>query len=139
MIETLLLTEFSALRLSSWGLAVILLWLVWLRVIDHTFRDKLLHENIKGHSPIEVVVSAALLALMTILSFTAPMFEGYVFWFNSVGKLTALAAFPLMIGLQFLFIEKLAYNRRDKLIWCIGWIALSHVAKWGSLWLEIPQ
>ena len=139
MMDILLLTEFSALRLSSWGLGVALLWLVWLRVVDHTFHDKLLHENVRGHSPAEVVISAVLLALMTILSFTAPMLEGYVLWFNSVGRLGAMAAFPLMIALQFLFIDKLAYSRKDNLTWCLGWIALCHIAKWGSLWLEIPQ
>ena len=131
--------EFEALRLSSWGLAVTLLWLIWSRMVDHTLHNKLIHENVRGHSPSHSVVCGTLLALMTLLSFTAPMFQGYVVWLDSIGKVNTVLAFPCLIALQLIFIDRLAYDRKNKLMWCMGWILLSHVAKWGSAWLVVPQ
>ena len=131
--------EFEALRLSSWGLAVTLVWLIWSRLIDHTLKNELIHENVRGHSPMNSVICSGLLGGMVLLTFTPPIFRDYMVWLESVGKMNTLLAFPCLIALQLIFIDRLAYDRTKKFMWCMGWILLSHVAKWGSAWLMVPQ
>lgn len=120
---TAIATEFDALRLSAWGMAVMLVWLLW------QFRRR---PPVPLPAPL-IRFAAALLAGTVLFAFTVPLFGGYIVWLNGRQAWGASAALTGLVTLEILFISVIAPRYRWS--WPLAWLGFAHVAKWGALWL----
>lgn len=130
--------EFQALRLTAWGLAVLLVWLLFYRWRDYVL-DRPLEpgeQEIQPMTAVLVGVTGSGLAALTLLAFTAPLFSGYIAWLNQAHTAAAALAVVVLIGLLVLLIDRVAYHPEAKWRWCAGWSSFVHAMIWGAAWLQ---
>jgi len=131
-------TAFSAIRLSCWGLGLVLAWLVAQRLRDK-WTGRALDPNesaIDTMHPVLVLVCGGMVASTTLLAFTAAILNSVIVWFAPRYPLAGYLSLVCLFVVLILFIRQVAYHPARKMRFCAVWLVLSHFAVWGQVWFR---
>jgi hypothetical protein len=130
--------ETGALRLSSFGLAVVIVWLVFLRYNDaRTGRHLRPGESpVQSLSPEMMCTMAALVALVQLLTTVAALWR-FPDWLVDPQPVSShMIQLPICV-IAVIMILRIAYHPHVKRKWCAGWIGLAHLVQWGGFFLLV--
>lgn len=127
--------ELAALRLSIFGWSVILAWLCGKRAQEAYTRSPYFH-TMRPLNGAALLSFAGIMAFSNIVGYFAPVMDNILFGnyhFNhpasrAVGMLGMLVCIGILV-------DRLAYSRRYKLQWEIGWFFFVHIMIWGRQWV----
>jgi len=128
-----MLVELAALRLSIFGWSLVLAWLCGNRAIDnHTGPSRPMHPL----TGISLIAFASVMALSNIIGYFAPVVDNVLFA-DFISQHPVSRAFG-MVGMLIciaILVDRLAYSRRYKAQWELGWFVFVHVMIWGRQWV----
>ena len=122
---------FEGVRLTVWGVGILLVWLALGRARDWITLRTLKPGGAEIALPLsrDVANDALLLGGMTLLAFSVPILQNYIALLGA-GRIPLMSAASLwlLFWLQCRVLYRLAYHPRYMVRWALCWAVFAHAA-----------
>ena len=124
------LSIFGAVRLTVWGIGIVLVWLALSRLRDWATARALRPDEAEIAVPLsrDVVSDALLLGGMALFAFSLPILQKFTAYLGAERyPLIGASSLWLLFWLECRMLRRLAYHPRYMARWALCWAAFAHL------------